>query len=92
MFKELDDTRFNLIVIGQPAPAELSTGLASCCSSTQFRPSCIERELARVQIPQPHFFCCVQTAIGLAGTRLEVAAVNRYVAERLHLAPRSAES
>jgi hypothetical protein len=45
-----------------------------------------DRELTRAHIPRPAFYLLRPDGhVGLAGIRLEVAAVTRYVAERLHL-------
>ena len=60
---------------------------ATCCA-----PTCVTtipptmRELARAQIPRPSFYLLRPDGhVGLGGTRLEPAAVARYVGERVKL-------
>jgi 2-polyprenyl-6-methoxyphenol hydroxylase-like FAD-dependent oxidoreductase len=85
LYAALDDTRFNLIVIGQaglPAdPPELD-GLMLTHRVADDPVN--DRELARARIPKPSFYLLRPDGhVGLAGTRLERAAVNRYLADRL---------
>ena len=87
LFGKLDDTRFNLIVIGQPSPAD---GLPALGDLLRIHavPSdpANDRELARARIPQPSFYLLRPDGhVGLAGTHLDAAAATRYVSERLHL-------
>ena len=45
-----------------------------------------DAELARAKIPQPSFYLLRPDGhVGVAGTRLDAAAVTRYVSERLHM-------
>jgi hypothetical protein len=84
LFARLDDTRFTLVVIGQPAPPPV-TGLGDLLR-TLVVPSdpANDRELTRARIPQPAFYLLRPDGhVGLAGTRLEPAAVARYVSERI---------
>jgi len=89
LFAKLDDTRFNLIVIGQvflPAdPPELN-GLVV---TTQVPDDPVnDRELSRARIPKPSFYLLRPDGhVGLAGTRLEADSLNRYLAERVHKTP-----
>jgi 2-polyprenyl-6-methoxyphenol hydroxylase-like FAD-dependent oxidoreductase len=85
LFGKIDDTRFTLIVIGQPAPPDAVPGLGD-----RLRILVIpggpanDRELTRARIPQPAFYLLRPDGhVGLAGTRLEPAAVARYVSERI---------
>ena len=85
LFAKLDDTRFNLIVIGQhptliqlPALGDLLRihGVPSDAAN--------DAELARARIPRPSFYLLRPDGhIGLAGAQLDVAAVHRYLAERM---------
>jgi len=85
LFARLDDTRFNLIVIGQPPlpadPPELA-GLLR----THVVPAdpVNDQELSRVSIPNPSFYLLRPDGyIGLCGTRLDAMTMSRYLAERL---------
>ena len=87
LFARLDDTRFNLIVIGQPVPANGVPGLGD-----RLRILAVpgdagnDRELARAQIPQPSYYLLRPDGhIGLAGTHLDAAAMTRYLSDRVHL-------
>jgi 2-polyprenyl-6-methoxyphenol hydroxylase-like FAD-dependent oxidoreductase len=87
LFKRLDDTRFNLIVIGSlslPAiPPELDGLLVT--HRVPDDPA-NDRELARVRIPKPSFYLLRPDChIGLAGTKLDAALLGRYAAGRLGL-------
>ena len=86
LFQRLDDTRFNLLVIGQPAPAESSRlddamvvhRIASGDANTQ--------ELARAGITVPAFYLLRPDGhIGLAGARVEMRDVMRYLADSVAL-------
>ena len=87
LFARLDDTRFNLIVIGQPAPAG-ALGVFGDLLAVHTVPAdpANDRELARARIPQRCFYLLRPDGhVGLAGVDLEAATVLRYAAERLHL-------
>ena len=95
LFANLDDTRFNLIVIGQPSAMidvpELGDLLRMLAVPSD---PANDAELARAKIPQPSFYLLRPDGhVGVAGTRLDAAAVTRYVSERLHMgtAVRNAE-
>jgi 2-polyprenyl-6-methoxyphenol hydroxylase-like FAD-dependent oxidoreductase len=87
LFEALDDTRFNLIVAGQPAPPDGVPGLADLLRVHALASDpANDRELARVRIPQPSFFLLRPDGhVGLAGTRFDPGAAGRYASERLHL-------
>ena len=84
LFEKLDDTRFNLIVIGQPGPAEGALDLGDRLRAHVIPEDAVnERALARAQISGPSFYLLRPDGhVGLAGTRLEAGAVARYLADR----------
>lgn len=87
LFAKVDDTRFNLILIGQAAP---TGGLPELGDLVRIhaipRDPANDRELARAGIPQPSFYLLRPDGhVGLAGGHLEPAAAARYLSERLHL-------
>jgi 2-polyprenyl-6-methoxyphenol hydroxylase-like FAD-dependent oxidoreductase len=89
-FEKLDDTRFTLVVIGQPAPGGVPA--AGHLLRTQIVPSdpSNDRELTRARIPSPSFYVLRPDGhVGLSGMRLDAAAVTRYLSERLDLNPRT---
>src|SRR6266704_508259 len=83
LFRKLDDTRYNLIVVGQPAPPEEALGLGDLLSTHVIPDDAHNtQELARVRIPETAFYLLRPDGhVGLAGTRLEPDAVTRYLAE-----------
>src|SRR6266446_3832958 len=84
LFQKLDDTQFDLIVIGQPSPPEGTLNLGGLLRIHVIPVDPInDVELARIQIPQPSFYLVRPDGhVGLCGVRLEAAAVERYVSER----------
>jgi 2-polyprenyl-6-methoxyphenol hydroxylase-like FAD-dependent oxidoreductase len=87
LFDRLDDTRFNLIVIGQPSPAEDASGRAALLRIHPIPDDPDNDEaLDRARIPKPSFYLLRPDGhIGLAGTRLAADALAAYWAERLQL-------
>ncbi|HYL71974.1 MAG TPA: FAD-dependent monooxygenase [Candidatus Dormibacteraeota bacterium] len=89
IFQEMDDIRFNLIVIGEEgAPIPGYERLVH----TQLVPGDAHNaaRLAQVHLPPRGFFLCRPDGhVGLAGAQLDVAACARYLAD-CHLAPRPA--
>jgi hypothetical protein len=82
LFEKLDDTRFSLIVIGQPAE---STSASSVARSLRVHvvPANADNEaaLARVHLTGPAFYLLRPDGhVGLAGTRLDWDAVTAYLA------------
>jgi 2-polyprenyl-6-methoxyphenol hydroxylase-like FAD-dependent oxidoreductase len=92
LFQALDDTRFNLIVVGQPAPDANALALGDLLRIRMITDDPgSAAELARAQIPTPSFFLLRPDGhIGLCGSRLDAAAINRYAAECLQAGPRAA--
>jgi 2-polyprenyl-6-methoxyphenol hydroxylase-like FAD-dependent oxidoreductase len=82
LFERLDDTRFNLIVVGQPAPDAASFGLGDLLQIHAV-PSTSEnsKALESVSIAGPAFYLLRPDGhIGLAGTRLDAEAVKSWIA------------
>jgi len=84
LFEALDDTRFNLIVIGQPAPLDAAPGLGELLQTHEIpQDEHNARELARVGIAGPVYYLLRPDGhVGLAGTRLDVSALRRYLGQR----------
>jgi hypothetical protein len=82
LFQKLDDTRFNLLVIGQSAPqAALGPGDLLCVHEIPDDPH-NAKELGRVHIEGPAFYLLRPDGhVGLAGARLDPAAIARYLAQ-----------
>ncbi len=85
LFQRLDDTRFNLIVVGQAPqiilPPELDHLL---CTHEIPTDDGNRQELTRARIPIPSFYLLRPDCyVGLAGKQLDGALVLRYLAERL---------
>src|SRR6266700_1333494 len=83
LFQKLDDTRYNMIVIGQPAPPGEALGLGDLLRIHVIPGEAHNaQELARVRILGPAFYLLRPDGhVGLAGTRLEPDAVTRYLSE-----------
>jgi len=87
LYRKLDDTCFNLILIGQSAPAAPMPGLGDMLRihAVPEDPG-NDRELARAQVPKPSFYLLRPDGhIGLAGTRYDPAASAGYLSRRLRL-------
>ena len=87
LFRKIDDTQFNLIVFGQSPLSERALGLGDLLRIHAIPIDPVnDAELTRAQIPKPSFYLVRPDGhVGLCGTRLEAAAVKRYLAERVHL-------
>jgi len=87
LFKKLDDTRFNLLVIGQPPPTLEGLGLRDLLRIHQLPADPgNDAELERLHIPRPSFYLLRPDGyVGLCGTRVDGAEARRYAAERLHM-------
>jgi len=86
-FQKLDDTRFNLLAFGQPVPAVESVGMGGLLSAHALPPDPMnDKELARAGIPSPSFYLVRPDGyVGLCGTRIDSAAISRYVTDRLRI-------
>ena len=81
LFRKLDDTRFNLLAIGQPAPPAAALGVGDLIRVHAIPDDPVNTtELARVHITGPAFYLLRPDGhVGLAGRELEAAAVTRYL-------------
>jgi hypothetical protein len=83
LFEKFDDTRFNLLVTGQSAPAAAALGVGDSIRvhSVPDDPANAS-ELARIHLNGPAFYLLRPDGhVGLAGRELTVTAVKRYLAE-----------
>ncbi|MGH6815741.1 MAG: FAD-dependent oxidoreductase [Hyphomicrobiaceae bacterium] len=87
LFQKLDDTRFNLIVIGRPAPPEETLGFGDLIRLHAIpADSGNDQELARAGIPQASFYLLRPDGhVGLCGDRFDPAAVKGYLNARIRL-------
>jgi 2-polyprenyl-6-methoxyphenol hydroxylase-like FAD-dependent oxidoreductase len=91
LFQKLDDRRFNLIVVGQPAPSAESFGLGDLLEVHAI-PSSAEnmKALASVSISGPAYYLLRPDGhVGLAGSRLEASEVRSWISNA-HLRTREA--
>jgi len=81
LFKRMDDRRFNLIVIGQPAPASERFGLGDLLRIHEIPFDADNaRTLSSVSIAAPAFYLLRPDGhIGLAGTLLDPTEVSRWL-------------
>jgi hypothetical protein len=86
-FQKLDDTRFNLIVIGQEVPSRDALALGDLLRAHVIPTDPLnDSALARVGVSGLAFYLLRPDGhVGLAGTRLETTAVMRYLTERIGL-------
>jgi hypothetical protein len=87
LYGKLDDTRFNLIVIGQTPPPGGIAELGDLLRVHEvLSDPANDRALARARIPRPSFYLLRPDGhVGLAGTRLDAGVITRYASERLHV-------
>lgn len=87
LYQNLDDTEFNLIVLGQTSPSEAQLGLQGLCRIHACPADAgNDAELDRARIPRPSFYLLRPDGhVGLCGASLDPATVRRYVSERLRL-------
>ena len=90
IFRKFDDRRFNLIVVGQPAPPasafeELGEMLRIHTVSAD---AANDAELVRANIPQPSFYLVRPDGhVGLCGSKLELDAVENYFTAKIRFIP-----
>jgi len=99
LFQKLEDTRFNLIVIGQRPPPEAAQALGDLLRIHVVPVDPVnDAALARARIPSPSFYLVRPDGhVGICGVRLEAATIGDYVSGRLGVrvaspAPRAAIS
>jgi 2-polyprenyl-6-methoxyphenol hydroxylase-like FAD-dependent oxidoreductase len=87
LFEALDDTRFNLMVIGQPPPPADVSGLGDLLRVRAIPSDPLNhRTLSLARIPQSSFYLLRPDGhVGLAGGRFDVETVRRYLSEPLQL-------
>jgi 2-polyprenyl-6-methoxyphenol hydroxylase-like FAD-dependent oxidoreductase len=85
LFQKLDDTRFNLILIGQPAPSSVVSGPDDLLRTHVIPDTPANRsEYARTNTSGPAFYLLRPDGyVGLAGAQLDAGAVRRYLSERV---------
>jgi hypothetical protein len=83
LYQKLDDTRFNLLVFGQPAPVAEALGVGDLVRLHAIPDDPINaNELTRIHICGPTFYLLRPDGhVGLAGGRLDATAVTRYFGE-----------
>jgi 2-polyprenyl-6-methoxyphenol hydroxylase-like FAD-dependent oxidoreductase len=88
-FERLDDTRFNLILIGQPSPAEGGSDQDGLMRTHLIPDDPVnDQALERARIPKPSFYLLRPDGhVGLAGARLDADALAGYWGQRLELRP-----
>ncbi|MFA6262673.1 MAG: hypothetical protein WC760_14505 [Bacteroidia bacterium] len=89
LFKVLDDTRFHLLVFGQPLPPGDTLHLGGLLR-TEVIPAGTgnDAELQRARIAQPSYYLLRPDGhVGLCGTQFDIAAAARYLGGRLQLVP-----
>ncbi|SNS90432.1 2-polyprenyl-6-methoxyphenol hydroxylase [Noviherbaspirillum humi] len=88
LFEQLDDTRFNLLLFGQSAPAGASLSRLPKLMTTHVIPDdpVNDQALARASISKPSFFLLRPDGhIGFAGAELDVMALHSYLVEQVKL-------
>jgi hypothetical protein len=87
LFEIVDDTRFALIVIGQPSPPREALNLGDLLRIHVIPADPVDdAEFTRAEIPRPSFYLLrPDDHIGLCGARLQASRVARYVFETLRL-------
>lgn len=84
LYREMDDTRFHLLVFGQAAPSSSLGGLVQMHIVPQDAAN--DTELARAHIAGPSFYLLRPDGhVGLCGAECDAGAVAKYLAERGHV-------
>jgi hypothetical protein len=85
LYRELDDHGFHMLLFGPRPPAEAVPKLDGLMQALEIPDDPGNtRELARTHIPAPSF-CLLRPDghVGLCGTRFEISALERYLADRI---------
>ena len=84
LYRKLDDTKFNLLVIGQLIEKTSNLGGLLNIYGIPSVPG-NSAELARLNVPQPPF-CLLRPDghVGLCGRQLDPVALKRYFSKNLH--------
>lgn len=87
LYDELDDTHFQLVLFGQPAPAGPVAPFHDLLRVLEVPGTAANhRDLDAARIPRPSFYLVRPDGyIGVSGARLDLAALTRYASERLGL-------
>ncbi|MDB5906956.1 MAG: pcpB, partial [Massilia sp.] len=88
LFQKLDDTRFSLILVGQPLPASGPFDQVAGILASYVIPNSPDNDqaLGRAQIPTPSFYLLRPDGhVGLAGGQLDISAFNDYLRDRVKL-------
>jgi 2-polyprenyl-6-methoxyphenol hydroxylase-like FAD-dependent oxidoreductase len=84
LYRETDDTCFNLLVFGQPLPEQTAGGLVRTHVISSGGAN--DAELARAHIAGPSFYLLRPDGyIGLCGAKFDVALIAKYLAQQAHL-------
>ena len=94
LYGKLDDTRFNLLVIGQEPPADTSSSFAGLLRVHAIPADpANDAALAKAKIPTTCFYLLRPDGhVGLCGGRLQAGALARYAHAQLHLAGQAGAS
>ncbi|HZL99835.1 MAG TPA: FAD-dependent oxidoreductase [Planctomycetota bacterium] len=90
LFARLDDTRFTLLVFGQPVPPAIGGTCPADLLTVLVVPDdpANARETDRLRVPRPSFYLLRPDGhVGLAGSRLGAEPIARYLTERVGLRP-----
>jgi hypothetical protein len=82
LFQKSDDTKFNLILIGQLSPSKEGLNFGDLLHVYAIPPDpANNQELTRAQIPQPSFYLVRPDGyVGLCGTQFEASGLRAYLA------------
>jgi 2-polyprenyl-6-methoxyphenol hydroxylase-like FAD-dependent oxidoreductase len=82
LFQKSDDTKFNLILIGQLSPSKEGLNFGDLLQVYAIPPDpANNQELTRAQIPQPSFYLVRPDGyVGLCGTQFEASGLRAYLA------------